>query len=435
MKGIMITSPSSGSGKTTFTMGLLRALKMKGLDICGFKTGPDYIDTAFIKEACGKDGTNLDMHLQGRDGMKKALSLGNAEYCIIEGAMGYFDGMHNNYINSSYDISRELDVNAVLIYTPQAEMFTAVPKIKGMAEFGQSKIKAVIINRVEKNYYALLKEAIEEHTDLKVLGHIPPLKEAQLKSRHLGLVQSMEIEDLKDRIENVAQTILENVDVEALINLMKEIKGQNIDWPRRRNIKAAVAKDKAFSFYYRENIELLKNCCEVEFFSPMNDDVLPECDLLYLGGGYPEVFKEELSKNTSMLKSIKGFAEKGGCIFGECGGFMYLLEYIEDCKMAGVFKGKSYLTKSLQRFGYMNTTLKVDCLLGDAGDKLTGHEFHKSTAEVEGDTVYEIRKAMGEKVWSCGYKYKNVLGGYPHISFLGNMKALNHMLDYVERNK
>jgi cobyrinic acid a,c-diamide synthase len=136
-----------------------------------------------------------------------------------------------------------------------------------------------------------------------------------------------------------------------------------------------------------------------------------------------------------MLQAIKAYAENGGVIYAECGGFMYLLEYIEDSKMVGVFKGKSSLTSTLQRFGYIDIELKNDCLLGDAGDRLTGHEFHKSVSEVEGETLYRIKKTMGENVWECGYTYKNVIAGYPHISFIGNMKMLNNLLDYVSNYK
>lgn len=434
MKAVLIAAPSSGSGKTTVTMGIIRALKNKGCKVSCFKTGPDYIDTAFLQASCGSRAGNLDMHLQGEEGMKKALSLDTGDICIIEGAMGYFDGIYNTFENSSYDISRSLGINSILIYTPKGEMFTAVPKIKGMAEFQDSNIKGVIFNRVTKHYYQLLKEAVEKYTDLKVLGFIPAMEDVELKSRHLGLVQSVEVEDIESRIEKVAKAVAEYVDMEALKALTIEIEPVPFEEPKKRKIKAAVAMDKAFSFYYRENLYMLEKSCDVVYFSPLNDKVLPDCDFLYLGGGYPEVFNHELSKNTSMTASIKSFAEAGGCIYAECGGFMYLLDTIEDARMAGVLKGSSCLTKSLQRFGYIDIELKEDCMLGAAGDKLTAHEFHKSTSIVDAQPVYKIKKTMGNNTWECGYRYKNVFAAYPHISFLGNMKAFESLLDYTEKH-
>ncbi|MCG1011669.1 cobyrinate a,c-diamide synthase [Tepidanaerobacter sp. GT38] len=436
MKGIMITAPSSGSGKTMVTIGVIKALRDTGFNVCGFKTGPDYIDTSFISRASGKEAGNLDMHLQGQVGMKQSLGLGEGEYCIIEGAMGYFDGIYNTYENSSFHIAKILSVNSILVYTPQNEMFSAVPKIKGMADFPGSTIKGVILNRVSEKMFHLLKDPIEKFTGLHVLGFVPSISDLEFKSRHLGLVQSVEISDINSRIQKIADIIKQNINLSLLIKLMADVKALPVDYPSRRNIKVAVARDKAFSFYYRENLNILSRCCDVVFFSPLTDTRLPQCDLLYLGGGYPEVFKDELALNTSMLASIKAFADRGGCIFAEGGGFMYLMDYIEDCKMAGVFKGKATMTDKLQQFGYIDIKLKKDCMLGKVGDKLTGHEFHKSVAMAQNaDTVYSITKTKGDKTWSCGYKYKNVLAGYPHISFFGNINSFLSMLDYVDKSK
>ncbi len=432
MKGIMIAAPSSGSGKTTVTMGLIRALVNKGKKVTCFKTGPDYIDTAFLKMASKQSAGNLDMHLQGRDGMLSALSLGSGDICVIEGAMGYFDGVKNTLINSSYDIARSINVNTILVYTPKGEMFSAIPKIKGMVEFENSNIKGIILNKVSIDYYKLLKEKIEEYIpEVAVLGYIPKIQGAELESRHLGLVQSIEQADIDEKIELVAEAVSQNVDLRAVEEMMTELPLKPFQSIERRNLTAAVAFDSAFAFYYRENIELLERAFKVEYFSPLQDKEIPECDFLYLGGGYPEVFQEELSNNKTMLASIKEFAENGGCIYAECGGLMYLTECIEENKMVGVFRGASCMTHKLQRFGYIDIIIKEDCIIGRAGSKLTAHEFHKSISEIDGEQVFEINKTMGEKSWECGYTYKNVLAGYPHINFLGNIEAFKHMVDFV----
>jgi cobyrinic acid a,c-diamide synthase len=417
------------------TIGIIRALLNMDFDVCGFKTGPDYIDTAFIRKTSKKDAGNLDMHLQGKDGVKKSLYMGKGKYCVIEGAMGYFDGLYNTFENSSYDISRFLGVNSILVYTPSGEMFSAIPKIKGMSEFEGSTIKGVILNRVSEKFYGMLKGQIEKYTGLSVLGYIPQIDDIKIESRHLGLVQCAEIDDMGDRIEKIASVVQKNIDMKLLVNLMNDVYGMPYEHIEKKNIKAAVALDKAFSFYYRENLNLLSDSCSVEYFSPLKDSLLPKCDFLYIGGGYPEVFRYELSKNKKMLSSIKSYAENGGCIYGECGGFMYLTEQIEDCGMVGIFEGKTMLTDKLQRFGYIDIELKSDCMIGKKGDKLTAHEFHKSISDVKGPRLYSIKKTMGNGAWECGYRYKNVLAGYPHINFLGNMNMFLSMLDYVEHHK
>ena len=314
-------------------------------------------------------------------------------------------------------------------------MFSAIPKIKGMAEFEASNIKAVIFNNVTEKQYEMLKEALENHTDLKVLGYIPKLQDVQFNSRHLGLVQSIEISDLEAKINVIAEVVLKNIDLDMLVKLMKDGYTQAAPSVKKRNIRAAIAMDHAFSFYYAENINLLEMACHVSYFSPLQDKSLPDCDLLYLGGGYPEVFKEALAQNNSMLASIKAYAENGGYIYSECGGFMYLNEYIDDAEMVGIFKGHSKLTMSLQRFGYIDMQLKEDCMFGKKGNKITAHEFHKSVTDLNNEPIFSVAKTMGDAKWECGYIYKNTYGGYPHINFLGNMDVLKNILDRIEGSK
>lgn len=435
MKMLMITAPSSGSGKTLITLGLIRALKKRKIDVCGYKTGPDYIDTSFLGKASGKRPGNLDIHLMGVDGIKSAIAMGDGEYGIIEGAMGYFDGIYNTFENSSFDISKKLDVNAVLVYTPGGEMFSVIPKIKGMVDFEGSKIKGVILNKVTKAMYILLKEQIEKYVGIKVLGFVEKDSELEIESRHLGLIQTEELENIEDIIEKASIHIEKSVDIDEIMKLMKVVEVPKFIYPRKRDITVAVAYDKAFSFYYIENLKLFENTCNVVYFSPLKDKELPSCDLLYLGGGYPEVFKDELSKNKSMLKSIKTFAEDSGYIYGECGGFMYLVGDIEGSEMCNIFKGSSTMTNRLQRFGYINIELLKDCMLGEKGDILNANEFHKSITNIDGEEIYRIKKPIGKRSWSCGYEYKNVLAGYPHIHFFSNMKAFNYLLDNVENNR
>lgn len=435
MKTILITAPNSGSGKTTITMGLLRVLHNMELKLCAFKTGPDYIDRAFLSKAGRCEAGNLDMHLQGAAGMKQAFSMLQGDYCIIEGAMGYFDGIYNTWQNSSYEIGYTLGVPAVLVYTPKGEMFSAIPKIKGMAEFKGSAIKAVFFNNVTEKQYDMLKSAVETHTSLKVLGYLPKIEEASLQSRHLGLVQSEEIDDLDSRIEAVAQQLVKRMDIPGLLELMKDIHIEEAVESQTYDIKVAVARDKAFSFYYTENLHLLEASCQVSYFSPTEDESVPHCDLIYLGGGYPEVFKEELSQNHTMLESIRRHFQRGGTIYAECGGYMYLTECIDEVPMVGILPGRSTMTGKLQNFGYMEAQLQMDCMLGKKGEKLTAHEFHKSLVQQPGEPVLQISKTLGEARWEGGVIKGNVFAGYPHISFLGNRQLFNNLMKNVEESK
>ncbi len=435
MKAIMFTAPSSGSGKTTVTMAIVRAIKNRGYNPSCFKTGPDYIDTAFLAAASGKSAGNLDLHLQGREGMRQALSMADSDYCVIEGAMGYFDGIANTFSGSSYDLGQELGVPSVLVYTPRGEMFSAIPKIKGMAAFSGSLIKAVILNDVNRNIYLMLKEQIEKYTSLPVIGFMPRVKQSELKSRHLGLIQSLEIANLDELIETLAAQAESNIDIEALMGIFAKVKSQPFPILRRRNLVVAIARDKAFSFYYRENLKLFEDTCEVKYFSPLNDNILPICDLLYLGGGYPEIFRSELSANKTMLESVRNYANNGGFVYAECGGMNYLCDTVEGTRMVGFLKGESRLTTGLQRFGYVDICLLGDCLLGKAGDILYAHEFHRSKTSIAALKIYSVTKTRGNKHWMCGYVLNNVLAGYPHLNFIGNLDAFKHLLEYVYKKR
>ncbi len=432
MEMIMITAPSSGEGKTLITLGIIRALKNRNIDISGFKTGGDFLDTKYLSYASGKRAGNLDTHLIGVRGLKDALSINKGDMGIIEGAMGYFDGMGDGYKNSSYDISKLLDINAILVYTPRGEMFSTIPKIKGMVDFSRNRIKGIILNKVNREMYLRLQKKIKEYIDVEVLGFMEKDEDLEIEGKSLGLAQDLNRTEIDNIIEKTAFKAEKNIDIDRVMELCRKVKLPGYYYPTRRNIKIAIAYDKAFAFYYNESLSLFENTCDVEYFSPMDDESLPQCDLLYISGGETYFYRDELAKNHAMTKSIKEMAESGGFIYGESGGLMYLAEYIDESSMCGIFKGKSVMTDRLQRFGYVNMELKEDCILGKKGDLLKGNEFHKSTSYIDDKEVLHISKSEGKRTWKCGYKYKNVLIAYPHINFLGNKKAFCHLLDYVE---
>ena len=427
MKTLVVSSNCSGGGKTTVTLGLMKALKNRGYKVQGFKSGPDYIDPAFHSRITGVKSRNLDLFLMGEEGVREAFNRGEGDFAIVEGVMGLYDGKGISSDYSTYSTSKTLD-NApiVLVISPKAQSLTLCAELKGILEFRDANIKGVILNNISKSYYVLLKKIIEENLNIKVFGFIEKKEELIIKSRHLGLIQSSEIEDLEKKIEICANLIEETVDLDLLIDNFKEI---NLEKNERffkisGKKRIGVAFDKAFSFYYRENLEILESLGEVIYFSPINDNEIPkDLDFLYIGGGYPEIFKEDLSKNKTMLRSIKEALEEGLPCYAECGGLMYLTREIEGFEMVGFFEGKSFMTNRLNNFGYAEVDFN--------GIKINCHEFHKSKTESKEKKIYNVSKInyKGDlKTWECGYEKKNTLAGYPHIHFFGNKEFLKYIL-------
>ncbi len=433
MKSIVISSNTSGGGKTTVTLGLMKALMNRGYKVQGYKVGPDYIDSAFHSQITGNYSRNLDLYLMGEKGVKASFSRGKGDLGIVEGVMGVYDGKGITSEYSTAHLARTLDLPVVLVLSPKAQSATLSAEINGLINFEAINIAGVILNNISESYYKLLKASIEEHCKIKVFGYVPKDESLSLKSRHLGLVQSSEIEDLSDKIEQCSSLIEKHVDIDSLLTLFKETEKFQDDYHlENKGIRTAVAFDKAFSFYYRENIELLQELGEVEFFSPLVDKKLPEnIDFLYLGGGYPEVFKERLNENKSMLKSIKKALEKGLKCYAECGGLMYLTESIDRIETVGYLKGKAYMTSRLQNFGYASIQIERENNSLPKGLEINCHEFHKSYVELEEEKVYELTKTMYDnsiKKWNCGYVKNNTLAAYGHIHFFSNLEFIKNII-------
>lgn len=426
MKTMIISSNCSGGGKTTFTLGLMKALKNRNYDVQGYKVGPDYIDTGFHTEITEKVSRNLDLHIMGEEGVRASFSRGKGDLAVVEGVMGLYDGKGLDEECSTYSVSKVLDNSPIiLVITPKAQSVTLCAEINGIKNFRNANIVGVVLNCVSESSYNLLKPAIEMHCGLKVFGYVPKDDELKLESRHLGLVQSVEVGDLNKKINYLSELIEKYINLDEIIESFKDVRKFEDNYHLNKiNKKIAIAYDEAFRFYYKENLELLEEAGEVVYFSPLRDKKLPEnIDFLYLGGGYPEVFKEQLSKNTDMLNNIKEALENGLKCYAECGGLMYLTENIDNVNMVGFFKGNSEMTKRLNRFGYATlvfNNIEINC-----------HEFHKSKVNSNENTVYEVNKTTytGDKIsWNCGYKKKNTLAGYPHIHFFGNIEFIKELL-------
>jgi cobyrinic acid a,c-diamide synthase len=433
MKSLVISSNSSGGGKTTITLGIMRTLMKRGFEVQGYKVGPDYIDPAFHSYITKKISRNLDIFLMREDGIKAAYSRGTGDYGVIEGVMGFYDGKGIDTEGSTAHVARVLQVPTILVLSPKAQSATLCAEIKGIMEYENADIKGIILNNISESYYNLLKCAIEKNCGIDVLGYVPKDERLTLKSRHLGLIQSSEIEDLDSKIEICSELIESHVNVDKLMSLFKETpKFVDNFHMENKNLKIAVARDKAFNFYYKENLELLEELGEVVYFSPLEDKAIPEgIDFLYIGGGYPEIFIKELSEDKSMLDSIRNALNSGLRCYAECGGLMYLTEAIEGNEVVGFIEGTAEMTKSLQNFGYAEIEIEKDNLVLPKGFKIKCHEFHKSKIITNEENVYKLTKHVYNgtvKEWNCGYFKKNTIAAYPHIHFFSNMDFLKYII-------
>ncbi len=433
----MLSAIKSGAGKTTITCGLLVALKKKGLRPSAFKCGPDYIDPLFHREIIGAAGGNLDLFFADTDIAKQLFCeySKDTEISVVEGVMGFYDGIAGvTEEASAHHVSKELDIPVILVIDVKGVSLTICSIINGLKNFKDNNIKGVILNNCSKMMYEMYRGMIEDHCNLVVFGYVPYQKAYSIESRYLGLVTSKEIDNLKGKLDILAETMLETVDMDGIIALANdtspiEYKETEIKPITDERVNIAIAKDKAFCFYYRENIDLLKKLgANIYYFSPLEDSALPE-DIqgLYIGGGYPELYLKKLSENKTMKEDIKKAIENGLPTFAECGGFMYLQQEIDGHDMVGAINGISHKREKLSRFGYITVTATEDVLLGEKGTSVKGHEFHYYDSDNNGN-VWEARKPKTGKNWEAGVAHKNLLCGYPHLYFYSNIEATKQFI-------
>lgn len=433
MKGLVIASDKSGGGKTTLTMGIMKALCNRQYKVQGYKVGPDYIDPGFHSFICGIDSRNLDTHLMGEEGVKASFSRGKGDIAIIEGAMGFYDGLGLGTQCSTAHVARIVDLPVVLVLSPQAQMATLFAQINGILAYERNNIVGVILNNISESYYDKLKIGIEKKCNLKVFGYLPRDPKVEIASRSLGLIQTSEIKNLEEKIDYLARQIEKYVEIEKLIDVMWQRPDfQDPFQVERKEIKIAIARDQAFNFYYKENLELLEQIGQVTYFSPLKDENLPKnLDFLYIGGGYPETFAQELSNNHSLLKDIKEKLNQGLRCYAESGGFLYLTNGTGEYPMVGFFEGEFHITKSLQNFGYARLTVCEDNPVLPKGLKMNCQQFHRSSVTLKEPRIYCMKKDQylgSEKSWTCGYQKKNTIGTYAYTHFFGNIEMFRRLL-------
>ena len=563
---IVIAADRSGAGKTTVSCGLLAVLKKRGVKVQSFKCGPDYIDPMFHRRVLGVPSGNLDSFFTDAATLRRIFTErvveSGAELALVEGVMGYYDGLGGvSSRASTWEIAHILDAPTILVMDTKGASVSIAALVRGMMGFGeemeaesgrstpgrpaeippeevpaigravctgdsesaspsdgcnrdeaekragsrQSGIRGLILNRVSPMFYPRLKSVIEEYCPgIEVLGYLPELPELEVPSRHLGLVEPGEIEDFQRWTERVAAQMEESVEVERLLEIAgvdglnipqafgrdewnnlkcldmsaDEISdddatdGQNLSgentWlqgndasvqavtcmtmdggsidrntegakmPESRRVRIAVSEDEAFNFTYEENRALLRQLgAELVPFSPLHDEALPaDVDGLLLSGGYPELYKDALHANASMRVSVAETVKHGLPTIAECGGYMYLLDAIEQVPMCGVLSGDAERKTRLVRFGYVEAETRRDSVLGPAGTVLRGHEFHRYDCDFNGADCTLTKPAAGHgraatsaRSYEGIYLTDSLAAGFPHFYYWSNPAALAHFLD------
>ena len=411
----LIGAAASSSGKTTLTLGLLRAFARRGKRVQPFKCGPDYIDPQFHRLAAGSESINLDPFMATESHLRTLYARygASADVCVAEGAMGLFDGYDRDR-GSAAEIARTLRLPVVLVVDGRATAFSAAPLLYGFSRFDPSvEIAGVIFNRVASpSHYAHLKAAAEA-AGIEPLGYLPRDEAFRIPSRHLGLsLETLRTFDpVIDAVANAAEHTVDLDRIEASTHREFPTEPPYEPLPTR-SLKIAVARDEAVNFVYRANLDRLAEMGEVTFFSPLNDTVLPPCDLLYLPGGYPEFHLERLEANAVMRRAVAEYIERGGRTLAECGGMMYLCQTIRDeagrpHAMCGVLP----LTATMEG---MRLHLGLREIRYDS-QSMRGHEFHYSRIEGEYPSAAQQYSARGEAVATPVYRYKGLWASYTHL--------------------
>lgn len=436
----MIAAAGSGSGKTTVTTALLKAFLLEGKNVAAYKCGPDYIDPMFHSEVIKIPSRNIDTFILGENNVKYVVGKNSLsmDISVVEGVMGYYDGTGIGTNGSSYEIARLLGCPVVLVLNCEGMAVSVCAVIEGFKNFREeSNIKGVILNNISEGMYRYYKNIIETNIQVKVYGYMNRLEDCKLESRHLGLVTAQEIGNLQSIVNTLGENASRTIDIKGLNELAQTAPVIEYEDPvieKKDEVNIGIAYDKSFCFYYRDSLEVLEKMgANLIYFSPMSDKKLPDnLSGLIFGGGYPELYMDDLSNNKSMLEDIKEKISSGIPTFAECGGYMYLLdsfkEDVNEYELAGVCEGQSYMTNRLNNFGYVTLTADKDNLMCKKGDKINGHEFHYSTSTNLGD-AFTATKPESEKTWKCIVADDTKFMGYPHLHFLGNIDFARNFMD------
>ena len=436
----MLAAGASGSGKTMITCGILQALKNRGLKVSSFKCGPDYIDPMFHEKVIHTKSGNLDTFFTGEE-MTRYLfcqSAQQSDISVMEGVMGYYDGLGGCSVKASAcDLAEVTDTPVILVVNTRGMSLSVLAYIKGFLTYREpSRIKGVILNQFSAMLYPQMKEQIEAELGIRVYGYVPRMEDCSLESRHLGLVLPQEVKQLGEKLQHIAEVLEDTLDLDAMLELghsagspgeMSHAQAEierlteqmKAEQAGKQPLRIAVSRDEAFCFIYEANMDLLRKFgAEVIPFSPIHDSQIPDADGVLFYGGYPELFAKQLSENTSMRSDVKRKLAKGMPCMAECGGFMYLHQSMEDMDgtawpVAGVIEGKAYKTSKLGRFGYIELHSAEE---PEAEQVLRGHEFHYFDSTSCGES-YVAKKPLRKRSWRCIHETETLMAGFPHLYY------------------
>ncbi|VAX21646.1 Cobyrinic acid a,c-diamide synthetase [hydrothermal vent metagenome] len=448
---LLIAGTQSGVGKTSITIGLVAALKRRGLKVQTFKVGPDFLDPTYLKIASGRTCYNLDAWMMGRDYVERlfAKSTHDADIAIIEGVMGLFDGFSpETSEGSTAQIAEWLKTPIALVVNASGVSRSFAAMVKGFVEFERKiKITGVIANHVgSANHTELLASSLVSVGMHGFMGGIKKGALPTLPGRHLGLVSANDKRLNTDTLNRLANTIEESISIDDVVTKSKaalplQITSQQETGITKPKARLGVAMDEAFSFYYPDSLETFKQMgLELVPFSPLNDSGLPEnLNAIYIGGGYPEIYAEKLSANHGMLRDVRQFAEFDLPVYAECGGLIYMSNGIEtiDGKrypLTGCLPAWAKMQKRFQALGYIETALTESAIWGEAGSNVRGHMFHYSKLDRDPcdntawKTKYSVRKKRTGEMFHEGYSKGKTLLSYTHLHFASNTIACKNFI-------
>jgi cobyrinic acid a,c-diamide synthase len=440
---IVVAGTGSGVGKTTVALGLMAAFGQRDVRVQGFKTGPDYIDPGYHTAVTSRTSRNLDVWMMGQRAVREVFERASegADLSVVEGVMGLYDGRDPlSDQGSTAELAVLLDAPVLLVVEASGMARSAAAMVLGYARMNpRVRLAGVIVNRVGgAGHFDLLQAAVEQVCHVPVLGYLTERPELLVPERHLGLVPALERGDAGSLRQALAAAVESSVDVGQVMRLARSAPAWQsgeaflfAGTPAVPSVTVAVARDSAFNFYYPENLELLAwHGAEIRFFSPLAGERIPDdADGLYLGGGFPEEFAAELSRDTRLLGIFGGRIREGLPTFAECGGFMFLTRAIIDNGgrkhgMTGVIPAVVQMQERLAGFGYREVrALRKSCLL-EAGERVRGHEFRYSTARYDTQDVPHAYETSGSRTASLeGYACPSLLAGYTHLHFASQPAA------------
>ena len=436
---LVVAGATSGVGKTSITSAIIYGIKKRGYSVQPFKVGPDYIDPSYLSSISKNNAKNLDVWLMGENELVQSFVKNSAsDISVIEGVMGYYDGFggKTNYA-STHHVASLLKAPTVLVLDASKAARSIAATALGFTKFHRnSRIVGIILNKFgSKKHEKMCRQALANQK-VPILGSI--LKNSEImESRHLGLIPIKEQKSLQNKIRKVSRDISDDIDIDKIIQICKSVPQLPKAQPKKfkkPTATVAVALDSSFNFYYHDNLEALRReGARIKFFSPVSDKKIPTCDLIYIGGGFPEVLGQSLERNATMRKMIKKRAEEGTSIYAECGGLMYLTKSIifgkKKYKMVGLFDAETQMTKKMT-LNYTEGRIRSNCIIS-APAKFRAHEFHYSKIRNlprDAKFVYDLKIGEGIDNKKDAISEYNTLASYCHLYF-DNAKYAARMLE------